>query len=308
MSRLLATPPQAVAGLVLAAALLWLPAAAARADAVFINDYRMTELMLGDKETEQIVAYTPAGKFLEKKTRFTGTWMKRFFGEVKEEKVASYFFLDRGEIREIDWQDGRIYVFPFEKIADIRGLQDNQAEYKEMREFLEERYRTIPATLDITVADALETVNGYRCRRITAELVSGTDDIKKMSRSVTVMRQELWLSEDVPGYADVVAFHAALAQRLGIGAERLGNLSDLLKSWDGPLEPLQDKLRQATGYPVKSTMSVDAHYTTGVDTATPKTLTKRLKTETVTLREVRLDPVDVTRFADPPQFQIIQRK
>ncbi|MFO7497435.1 MAG: hypothetical protein R6X05_17540 [Desulfobacterales bacterium] len=304
MNRLPAAPPLALAGLLLTAALLWLPTAAVRADALFINDYRMTELMLGDKETEQTVAYASAGKFLEKKTRFTGSWMKRFFGEVKEEKVASYFFLDRAEIREIDWQNGRIFVFPFEKMIDSRWIQDKQAKSAEVREFLEDRYRTIPATLDIAVADALETVDGYPCRRITAELVYGTDDLKKKSRSVTAIRQELWLSEAVPGYADVVTFHEALAQRMGIEAERLGNLSDLLKYWDGPLEPLHDKLRQATGYPVKSTMSVDAHYTTGVDTAAPKTITKRLKTETVTLREVRLDPVDVTRFADPPQFQI----
>jgi hypothetical protein len=305
MNRLPAKPPPTIAALLLAAALLGLPAAAARADATFINDHRMTELMLGDKETELTVAYAPAGKFLEKKTRFTGSWMKRFFGEVKEEKVASYFFLDRDEIREIDWQNGRIYVFPLQKIIDSRWVQNRQTDYEELREFLKERYQSIPGTLEITVAEALETVDGYPCRRVTAELVTGTDDLKKKSRSVTVMRQELWLSEDVPGYADVVAFREALARRLGIEAERLGNFSDLLKSWDGPLEPLLDKLRQATGYPVKSTLSVDAHYTTGVETDAPQTITKRLKTETVTLREVRLDPVDVTRFADPPQFQII---
>jgi hypothetical protein len=305
MNRTRVTPPQALAGLLLTAVLLWLPAAAVHADALFINDRRMTELMLGDKEIEQTVAYAPEGKFLEKKTRFTGSWMKRFFGEVKEEKVASYFFLDRAEIREIDWQNGRIFVYPFEKMANNRLIQEKEADSAELREFLEDRYRAIPATLDIAVSDALETIDGYPCRRITAELVTGTDDLKKKSRSVTAIRQELWLSEAVPGYADVVAFHEALAQRLGIEAERLGNLSDLLKYWDAPLAPMHDKLRQAAGYPVKSTMSVDAYYTSGVDTTAPKTITKRLKTETVTLREVRLDPVDVTRFADPPRFQII---
>jgi hypothetical protein len=305
MNRLPDKSPLTIAALLLAAALLGLPAAAARADATFINDYRMTELMLGDKEIELTVAYAPAGKFLEKKTRFTGSWMKRFFGEVKEEKVASYFFLDRGEIREIDWQNGRIFVFPFEKLKDSPWVQTRKAENEELRAFLEERYRAIPAKLEIDVADALETVDGYPCRRVTAEMVTGTDDLKKKSRSVTVMRQELWLSEAVPGYADVVAFREALARRLGIEAERLGNFSDLLKAWDGPLEPVIDKLRQATGYPVKSTLSVDAHYTSGLDTDAPKTITKRLKTETASLREVQLEPVDVTRFADPPQFQII---
>ena len=53
---------------------------------------------------------------------------------------------------------------------------------------------------------------------------------------------------------------------------------------------------------------MDAHNTSGLDTDAPQTITKRLKTETVTLREVRLEPVDVTRFADPPQFQIIINK
>lgn len=305
MSRLRSFGLRRAAGLVLAAALVLLPAPGARADALFINDHRMTELMLGEKESELTVAYAPAGKFLEKKTRFTGSWMKRFFGEVKEEKVASYFFLDRAEIREIDWQNGRIFVFPFEKMADIRWVQQKKAEYEGVREFLEDRYRPIPAKLDIAVAEEVETVDGYPCRRITADLVYGTDDLKKKARSVTLIRQVLWLSEAVPGYSDVVAFREALARRLGIEAERLGNLSDLLKSWDGPLDPLRDKLRQATGYPVKSTTTVDAQYTTGVDTASPKTITKRIKTETVTLREVQLDPIDVTRFADPPRFEII---
>ena len=59
MNRLLTKSLQPVGVLLLAAALSGLTAAAARADARFISDHRMTELMLGDKETELTVHPTP---------------------------------------------------------------------------------------------------------------------------------------------------------------------------------------------------------------------------------------------------------
>ncbi len=98
-----------------------------------------------------------------------------------------------------------------------------------------------------------------------------TIDVKKNSSSVTLVKQKLWVSEAVPGYAQYRAFHEKLAKRLGFDAVRLGGLSGMLRYWDGSLDPVRKSIKDVKGYPVKSTLSVEGRYTAGVGTASAKT-------------------------------------
>ncbi len=108
-----------------------------------------------------------------------------------------------------------------------------------------------------------------------------TIDVKKNSSSVTLVKQKLWVSEAVPGYAQYRAFHEKLAKRLGLDAVRLGGLSGMLRYWDGSLDPIRKSIKDVKGYPVKSIISVEGRYTAGVGTASAKTSTVQLKEESM---------------------------
>jgi hypothetical protein len=57
---------------------------------------------------------------------------------------------------------------------------------------------------------------------------------------------------------------------------------------------------------VKSAISVDAEYTTGVGSAGAKTVSRRLKEETIQLKAVHTGPLDRSLFDAPPQFRTVE--
>ncbi len=276
-----------------------------RADALFVNDYQVDEYLLGKKEARLSVGYTRQSMFVEKTTRFTGGWMKRFFGEVKEEKVATFFLLAENQIREIDWQNNRIYVFPFDHLTTIQWIKEKKDAYQGVSEIIKDRYKVKVPQLSIQIRKDRETIQGFVCRVADAHLRLETVDRKKNATSVTLVDQTLWVSEAVPGFDDYQKFHEHLARRLGLEAERLGCFNFILRYWDGSLDPIHEQLSRVRGYPVQTRLTVRAQYTTGADTDTPKTITKQLKSEAVTLKEVNLQKIDPALYVDPENFEII---
>ena len=53
-------------------------ASVACADVCFTHTYTVDEFLLGTKQAELIISYADASMAVDKHTRFTGTWMKRF--------------------------------------------------------------------------------------------------------------------------------------------------------------------------------------------------------------------------------------
>lgn len=290
-----------------AALLLIMTAGPLWADVCFIHDYTTEDLFLGTKTAQLKMAYTPAAMVVEKQTRFTGEWMTRFFGEVKEERVATHFLMDQDQIREIDWQNRRIFVFDLDRLGNIGWVRQRVEVHEAAAEHLSARYTVKAPALEIRIAPQPETIDGYTCRRVDARLRLETVDRLKGASSITLVDQTLWLSHDVPGYRAYDAFRHQLAARLGIEAERLGPLTFLLRYWNGPLTPISDTLRQLDdGYTVRSHLVVTARYVSGIDTATPKTIDKTIKQETVRLREVSDAPVDLATLTEPEGFEIVR--
>ncbi|MCP4747380.1 MAG: hypothetical protein GY874_14755 [Desulfobacteraceae bacterium] len=278
------------------------------ADICFIHEHLSDEMFLGTKQAELKITYTPENMYVEKQTRFTGDWMKRFFGEVKKERVATYFLMGKDQIRELDWQNRRIYVFEFDKMANIQWIQNRRKNYEAIKEHLDRRYKVKKPELTLEVAPDMERVSGYSCRKITARLRLETVDHSKNASSVTLVDQTLWLSRQVEGYDQYHAFHAQLAKRLGIEAERLGPLTCLLRYWEGSLDPIRSVLQSVSGYTVKTDFLARARYITRKKDGKPKTIEKTIKKETMHLREIKSAQVDQSLFADPEGFEVIRPK
>jgi len=287
-----------------AAAALFLYAAPCRADVLFVHDYKSTEYLMGAQDAELLAGYTSQAMFIDKKARYTGRMMEVFLGKDKEVRETTHFLLDKDQIREIDYYKGKVIVYPLAKLSDTSWIKGKEKLDKDTADMIRERYRTVPPRLSLIIHPQTETIGGYVCRRVEAELRLETIDVKKNSSSVTLVKQKLWVSTKVPGYGEYTAFHRKLAKRLGLDALRLGNLSELLGYWDGSLDPIRDSLKGVKGYPVKSIIIVEGRYTAGVGTDSAKTNTMQLKEESVELKKVSTERLHKDRFTAPSDFGV----
>ncbi|MDM8524646.1 hypothetical protein QUF80_14855 [Desulfococcaceae bacterium HSG8] len=273
-------------------------------DALFIHDYKINEYLIGEKDADLAASYTGQTMLIDKNTRYTGSWMKRIFGRVEENRETTHFLLDKDQIRQINWYKQTVFVFPFEKLTDITWIKQQNKADKETKEFLKGRYSVSTPKLTINQLPGKVKVNKYRCRHVEADLRLETRDLKKNAVSITLLKQDLWLSDDVPGLDEYNDFHKNLAKKTGLDAERLGSLSFLLRYWEGSLDPIRESLSAVKGYPVKSLLTVKGKYIKDVGTDSSKTHSFQIKEESVELREVHLNNPDGDRFKVPADFKV----
>ncbi len=276
------------------------------ADVLYVYDVRSTELLMGEKQSELKIGYAPTLMVMDTKVRFTGGWMQRLFGEVKEERSTTLLVLDREQVREVDWENWGLSVIPLGKLRDVSWVREQTSPPAEGDESLAGRYQAVEPELSVVRHPEPEAVDGYSCHRVEAKLRLETRDTRRNASSVTHVRQELWLTEKIPGFEERQQAHRELTSRLGLESERIGSLSFLLRYWRGPLEPIDELVGRARGVFVKSVLSVDAEYTTGVDSAGAKTVGRRLKEETIRLRAVQTGPLDRSLFDAPPHFRTVE--
>lgn len=278
------------------------------ADVRFIHDYSLDEYLLGKQKTVLDISYVGDGLYIDKVERLTGSLMKKFFGKEKEEHSTIHILLDKDMIREFDYYKSKIYNYPLEKLGDIELLRTQADERKEMNEFLAERYSVREPVFSLEILPGTFRESGYDCTRVEVILKLETDDKKKHARSITDVRQTLWVSGDVPGYDEYAGFHRRLATRMGLEAERLGPLTYTLIYWKGSLEAIHDKLVLVSGYPVRSEVRVTGSYVEHTDTPNPRTSTMEIKTETMVLKSVSTDPIDPVSFIPKEPFGVVTVK
>lgn len=288
-----------------AAAALLLFASPCRADVLFVHEFKTTEYLMGKQDADLRIGYTDQAMFIDKKIRYTGTLMKTLFGKVHEGRESAHFLLDKDQIREMDYHKGKIYVFPFERLTDINWLRQKQQLREDEAKIIRERYRVSDPIFSIKILPEKQRIAGYMCRLVVADLRLETIDLKRNCSSVTLVKQKLWVSESVPGYAQYRTFHEKLAKRLGFDAARLGGLGVLLRYWDGSLDPIRKSIKDIKGYPVKSIINVEGQYTTNVGTAAAKTSSAQLKEESVELKQTITSPLDQAPFMEPSDFGVI---
>ncbi|HBT89028.1 hypothetical protein [Desulfobacter sp.] len=275
-----------------------MPAPACFGDVLFVHNYQSDEYLMGKQESELRVGYTPRAMLVDKQTRYTGSWMKRFFGKVKEQRDTTHFLLEKRQIREIDWYKNKILTLPFENIHHARMLQVNNPMTEGAAQIINARYEVADPVFSIRVDPETKTVGGYPCRFIEADLRLETRDLKKSAASITLIRQHLWVSDAVPGADQYGDFHRRLAETLGVEAERLGQLNFLLRYWQGPLDPIREALIQIKGYPVQNDFFVEAQYVKNTSSPTPAVISKMIKKERMTLSEAKvIETLDESQFA-----------
>ncbi len=285
----------------------WISPAAADVHSVhsvhYVHQYTIDEYFLGEQQALIEILYTEDAMYTDRTTRYTGSWMKRIFGKVKEERFTAQFLLKEEQIREVNWYRNKVLIYPLDQLADTAWIPKLEKQQETVEEILKERYEVAEPELILQVFPETETIEGYPCRRIRAELRMKTIDKKKNSQSITEVFQDVWVSEEVPGLEQYHEFHRKLGERIGLDAQRLGKLNLILRYWKGSLDPIRDRLDTAKGYPVKHLLTLDAIYVSNVGTDAEKTVKKRIKTETMVLKSAVLkdskDKKDINDPGDP---------
>ena len=297
--------PFRIAALWVLAVLILLGASSVAVGALYVYDIRSTELLMDEKQTELKIGYGPRLMVMDANVRYTGGWMQRLFGEVKQERHTTLIVLDQDQVREISWENWTVTVLPLDRLRDAAWVREKTSPEPEAEGHLSGRYQPVEPVLSVEEHPHAEHVDGYACRKVEAKLRLETRDTRRNATSVTHVKQVLWLTEDVAGYADRREAHRELASKLGLDAGRIGSLSFILRYWPGSLEPVRELVDRARGVFVKSLLTVDAEYTSGIGSNAPRTTTRRLKEELIQLKSVGSDPLDRSVFDAPPQFRTV---
>jgi hypothetical protein len=260
---------------------------------------------MGEKKAVVKTAFRPQAMYVDIKTKYTGSWMKRFFGKVTEARQTTHFLLDSRQIREVNWHRGNIRVFPLDQVSDVDWVSGKTSRTAQAEEMISQRYTSRPPQFTITATGVSSVINGIKAERIDTTLRLETYDKKKNASSVTNIQQELWVARGQAQHQDYHAFFKALASQLGVDAERLKSMSPVLQYWEGSLDPIRDKLRTVGGFPVRSELSVEAVYIKNVGTPQSETIRKKVKTETLTLQSIQIAALNPDDFSYPEGFPLV---
>ncbi len=270
-------------------------------------DYTMDEFVVGEKRAELAVCYANGNKYSDKITAYTGSFMKKWFGGEKSTRETSNVLLDQDLIREIDYLKHRVVDYPLDKIVDP-DWYDRHSPLEipsTAQNMIDARYEVKAPQFSLTISPESVVVDNRPCTHVIATLRLETLDKIKNASSVTLIRQAMWLTDQVKGIDEFRAFNRAMEERLGIDAARVGIFGNILSYWQGGLDSIQKSLNSVSGYPVKKEVSVTAVYTAGVGTDDAKRTEASISKISVNLRKVVEDLPGMERFDHPKEFKLV---
>lgn len=296
--------------ILLSAIILVVSVSNSRANVLFIHDYAINEFMIGTKKAELAILYTDDKKLIDKKTTYTGSFLKKWFGSNQTIRETTHILLNEDVIREIDYVKHNVLDFPLERITSPEWYDKYSKEDipSITREMVDSKYQVLAPVFTIKTTPGNETINNYSCKHVTADVRLETIDKKKNAASITHIKLDLWLTNEIQGFSEYQSFNEKLGKRLGLDAVRLGPLANLLDNWQGSLEPIKHDLDDIQGYPVKSDLSVTAVYKTKTDTSSPEITKKEIKTVSDILQKVIPGQGDFKRFSIPADYKIVTIK
>lgn len=272
---------------------------------LFVFDYTIDEFVVGEKKAEFAVCYANGNKYSDKRTSYTSSFLKRWFAGEKSIRETTHVLLDKDVIREIDFLKFRVIDFPIERIIDPDWYDRNTPLDipGEVQGAIDERYEVKSPVFKMDVSPEPVRVDGRMCSHAVATIQLETLDKIKNASSLTLIRQEMWLTGDIPGIGEYEAFNLALEQRLGIDAARIGIFANILEYWQGSLDPIRESLGSLTGFPVKNKVSVAAVYTVNPGSSDERRTETSIYRTSMMLKEVIDDNPAMDRFFPPEDFK-----
>ncbi|MCX7823474.1 MAG: hypothetical protein N2260_08545 [Syntrophobacterales bacterium] len=273
------------------------------AEALFVHTVERKTL-LGERTEKISTAYHRDGISIDRRKLYTGSFMRLFFGGIKEERQTVFISIRNHHIREIDWKEEKAYLYDINRLKEVAMLTDEPSSRHHVP-IVEDRYQEFPPELVISSLEGEDSINGYRCRKVEVQLKLNTYDRLRGTYSKTDISQRLWLSEEVPGIEERGEVIKRLGDLIGVEVERLGALSFILSYWKGSLAPIAKDIEKVRGYPVKTHVIVTAHFIPPEGES--KKVSRVINEETNTLVAV-YNRIDEKLFEVPSHFVEVKVK
>ena len=276
------------------------------ADSLFIHNYKSEEFAIGSKEEKLSIYYTGYNKYIDKRTKLTSSFMKKWFGGEKELRQTTHILLDEDTISEIDYEKNSILVFPLSKIKDPHFYKRSPSKIpKESLKIIEKRYEVLAPQIKITTSPKKVKIEGYLCDYITINIKLETIDKLKKASSVTLIKQELWLTDNIYGITDYQNFNEKMGERLGINALYFGVLENLMSYMKKDMKAVEKYADKLNGYPVKKNLEVVAVYTKNIGSSNPKIIKQNISKISNILTKVTTnsDEIDKDYFFPSDDFK-----
>lgn len=176
--------------------------------------------------------------------------------------------LNSETITNADHNDKTYWKQSFAEMAEmlntaVDGIAENMEEMQqsidEAEEAMEESKVEMEYSFDVDDTGETENINGIRARRFvyTIEAIaSGENDEGVSTKFYTIV--DTWVSTAVAGYETLTSYYSRMANAMGADvnassmAEKMEGLSFLDPRIGGSMKKAAEKMKEATGLPIKS--------------------------------------------------------
>jgi len=111
--------------------------------------------------------------------------------------------------------------------------------------------------VDVKHTGKKETVNGFPAEQVIITLTGASTDQQTGNQGSMTMTLDQWMSEAVPGTAEVQAYYRQFAEKLGIDPQMRSMGGMAMAMYGNAIRKLADEMKDLKGYPVRSTMTIE---------------------------------------------------
>ena len=220
----------------------------------------------GDATTTETMVIAGDRSRADQVYTYTGR-LKMFAGGGKPRPSAHIIRIDRELVWDLDPGKKTYTELTFDQMRELAAKGAAAAEQEAEKPENQQAARDVEMkfSVDVQRTGKKETVNGFPAEQVIvalkAEPKSTKSDEKSPPAGAFVMKMDQWLSNDVPGQAEVLAYYRRMAEKLGLDPEiqRMGSVA--MAQYGNAMRELAAKMKDLKGYPVRSTLTIESDST-----------------------------------------------
>jgi hypothetical protein len=206
-----------------------------------------TFVIAGDKSRSDD-QYTYTGRF------------KTLAGGGKPRQKVEIVRLDRELLWSLDVPKKEYDEVSFAQFREAlaKGMADAQAEMdkpenKQAANDVEMEYK-----VDVQRTGKKENVNGFDAENVIVT-ITATPRNKKTGETAGsyTIKMDQWLSTQVPGQAETMAFYRKYAEKMGFDPQMQHQVAGMMRQYGDAFKHAAEKMKDLKGYPVRSTVTLE---------------------------------------------------
>jgi hypothetical protein len=206
-----------------------------------------TFVIAGDKSRSDD-QYTYTGRF------------KTLAGGGKPKSKAQIVRLDREVMWDLEPAKKEYTELTFAQFREAmaKGMAEAQAEMDKPENQQAARDVEVTYKVDVQRTGKKDKINGFDAENFITTIVATPKDKKSgESAGSYTIRMDQWLSTQVPGQAETMAYYRKYAEKMGFDPQMQHQVAGMMRQYGDALKQAAVKLKDLKGYPVRSTVTLE---------------------------------------------------